>query len=125
LRSKLLSYLARKIEMSSKLFNEYVERLRGKYTKSIILLHGSRATGRQLPYSDYDLIVVLEQVDNRFKLIEEMRRLKPMGISVDLTVISINELDDPIIRMMLRESKVLYNGLNLKLNVNGPYTLTA
>ncbi len=90
-----------------------MKRLSQEVPKSTILLFGSRARGDSLPYSDYDIAVILEHVDDKVKVVERLRRLKPKGLSLDLIVVSIDELNDPIIKEMLRDSKVLYDGLGL------------
>jgi len=77
------------------------------------VLFGSRARGAHLPYSDYDIAVILRRVDNKFSTIEELRRLKPRGLPLDLLVIRVNELSDPLILGMFKKSRVLYDGLNI------------
>ena len=105
--------LAKKRVETEKLLSEYVKRISRELPKSTIVLFGSRARGNHLPYSDYDIAVVLEHVDDKIGVIEKLRRLKPRGISVDLVVFSLEELEDPIVREMLREGKVLYDGLGV------------
>ncbi len=60
-------------------------------------------------------MVTVERADDKLKLLENMRRLKPHGISVDLLVLGVDELDDLVIAKTLEKSKILYNGLNLDL----------
>ena len=87
LRKKLLKSRARKIREGDKLLREYVEKISRKYPKSTIILFGSRARGDYLPYSDYDIAVVLQKVDDKISEIEELRKLKPKGLPLDLLVI--------------------------------------
>ncbi len=94
---------------------EYVKRIIRKYPRSAIVLFGSRAKGEETPYSDYDLTVILEDIDDKLKIIMDLRRLKPHGLDLDLIVLDKNDLDDPLIKAMLRTRKILYNGLNLDL----------
>ncbi len=114
-RRTLLKAWTKRIASSSRLLEEYVQRLARRYPKTTIVLFGSRARGEESPSSDYDLAVIVPEASDKLKLIEEMRRLKPHGISVDLLVIGVNELEDPVIARMLEKSKILYNGLGLKL----------
>ena len=106
---------ARKTASSPKLLEEYVQRLSKEYPRSTIILFGSRARGEESASSDYDIMVIVEEADDKLKLLENMRRLKPHGISVDLLVLGVDELDDPVIAKMLEKSKILYNGLHLDL----------
>ncbi len=112
LRSRLLKYLAEKKRISEKLLREYVDKLRSTIPRSTILLFGSRARGEQVPYSDYDIAVILENVEDRIKIVENLRRLKPRGLNLDLIVLSVSDLEDPIIREMLKNSIKLHNGLH-------------
>jgi len=114
LRSKLLRYLARRKKQSNKLLQEYVERLKQEVPKSIILLFGSRAKGECLPYSDYDVAVILEDLDNKLDVIEKLRRLKPKGLDLDLIVLSIDELNDKLVKEMLKDSIILYKGIEIE-----------
>ena len=116
LRSKLLKYLARKKKQSNKLLLEYVEKLKQKVPKSIILLFGSRARGEYLPYSDYDVAVILEDSDNKLYVTEKLRRLKPKGLDLDLIVLSIDELNDKLVKEMLRNSIILYKGIEIEIS---------
>jgi len=117
LRRKLLKSRARKIREGDKLLREYVEKISRKYPKSTIILFGSRARGDYLPYSDYDLVVVLQEVDDKISTIEEFRRLKPRGLPLDLLVIRVDELSDPLILKMFRKFKILYNGLKINSEI--------
>ena len=115
LRSKLLKYLVKKQRARNNLLYKYIERLKKNKPRSTILLFGSRARGEQLPYSDYDIAVILEQVDDKLKTVEKLRRLKPRGLDLDLIVFSLKELYDPLVKNMLENALILYNGLDIKL----------
>ncbi len=92
-----------------------MEKIRLMYPRSAIILVGSRARGDYLPYSDYDIVIVLEHVDDKLRLIEELRKLKPRGLSLDLIVVSLEEIHtDPIIRQMLTTHKILYDKLGVE-----------
>ena len=115
MRSKLLKYLVKKQRTRNNLLHKYIERLKKNKPRSTIILFGSRAEGKQLPYSDYDIAIILEQVDDKLKTVEELRRLKPRGLDLDLVVFSLEELDDPLVKSMLENASILYNGLDIKL----------
>lgn len=107
---KLLRSLAKKKAKSEELLREYVHRLASAYPHAMVVLFGSRARGDHLPYSDYDIALVLpdEECQDRLEETLRARRLKPRGISVDLVIICDSELEDPLIKQMLSSSKVLY-----------------
>ncbi len=91
----------------------FVERVRERYPHSTILLFGSRARGDNLPYSDYDVAVILERVEDRLREAEELAKLKPSRLPLDLVVLEPGDLQDPLIAKMLTPCKVLYDGLGL------------
>ncbi|PCN49872.1 DNA polymerase subunit beta [Candidatus Geothermarchaeota archaeon ex4572_27] len=113
LRSRLLRSSMDKVKRGPKLLEEYVGRIVGRYPRSTIMLFGSRALERHLPHSDYDVAVVLEEVGDKLSVVEELRRLKPRGLPLDLIVLQVDELSDPLTSKMLEGSKVLYDGLSL------------
>jgi len=114
LRERFLRSRAKKIKEGEKLLSEYVERISKRYPESTIVLFGSRARGNHLPYSDYDVAVILREVRNKLLVIEELRKLKPRGLPLDLLVIQVTELSDPLIVRMFKECKVLYDGLKIR-----------
>ncbi len=61
-----------------------------------ITLYGARAKGDQRPDSDYELLVILDQVDDRRAARIEVRRLlDDLPISKDVIVAPLAALDDP------------------------------
>lgn len=80
-----------------------------------IILFGSRARGDQRPDSDYDLLVVMDQVqDRRAARLEVRRLLDDLPISKDVLVASISDIDDPddppwgALYWALQEGKTIY-----------------
>ena len=113
LRGKFLRSRLRRVREEEALLKKYVRRITATFPKCAVLLFGSRAKGEHLPYSDYDLTVVLNEVKDKVSLIEILRRLKPRGLPLDLIVIEKEELSDPLIKKMLEGSKTLHDGLNV------------
>ncbi len=114
LRKKTLKVMRRVLDTSGLMLNEYVNRLRNMHTRSTIVLFGSRARGTSLPYSDYDIMFIIDKVDEKVSTIEEIVRLKPHLLPVDVVVISVKELSDPLVRKMLEEGcQILYDGLGI------------
>jgi len=114
LRRRLLKHAMTKKMNEEQLLIEYIERIKRNYPRSTIILFGSRAKGRQLPYSDYDIAVVLENIDDKLEMTIKLRRLKPHGLDLDLIVLDKRELEDPMIKAMLGEKRILYDGLSIR-----------
>ncbi|WP_243671532.1 hypothetical protein [Vulcanisaeta sp. JCM 16161] len=47
-----------------------------------------------------------------------LRSLKPEGLFLDLLVLSADDVDDPVIKEMLRGCKLLYDGLGMGKRLN-------
>ncbi len=114
LRRRLLKHAMTKKMNEEQLLIEYIERIKRNYPRSTIILFGSRAKGGQLPYSDYDIAVVLENIDDKLEMTIKLRRLKPHGLDLDLIVLDKRELEDPMIKAMLGEKRILYDGLSIR-----------
>ncbi len=113
LRKLLLKSRAEKLRKANDLLRELVNNISSEFPRSAVVLFGSRAQGKYSPQSDFDIAVVLEEVEDKFETITRLRRLKPPGISLDLVLLTVRELEDPLMRKMLEGGRVLYNGLNL------------
>ena len=114
LRRRLLKHAMTKKMNEEQLLIEYIERIKRNYPRSTIILFGSRAKGGQLPYSDYDIAVVLENIGDKLEMTIKLRSLKPHGLDLDLIVLDKRELEDPMIKAMLGEKKILYDGLSIR-----------
>ena len=109
----MLRALAESVRRREELLAQFVESLAKTEPRSTVVLFGSRAVGRHAPHSDFDIAVILEQVGDAASIAEALRRLRPRGLPLDLVVLGIEDLADPIIRSMLKGCVVLYNGLAL------------
>ncbi len=94
-------------------FTEFVEAIRSKFPRCAVFLFGSRATGKHKPSSDFDVIVVMEGQFDEAEMAAELLRLKPSGIPVDLIVLRRADLIRRDVRLLLRNSVLLYDGLGL------------
>ena len=115
-RRRVLQSLRKRVSELDRYLDTYVQELRKRYPDTSILLVGSRAQRRALPYSDYDLVVVARSIDEsrRIHAVIEMFRLKPHDLPLDLILVSIDELGDPLIAKMLSEGCVaLHDGLGI------------
>ena len=110
--------LARKLaEMRVKLdslLKAYLDRLRSTYSLSTIVLFGSRARGSSLPYSDYDIAIILAEPIDVIEEAVKARKLKPPALPVAVLILSPESLEDPLVARMLEGCIVLHDGLDLK-----------
>ena len=113
LRELFLRRRAELIKRQDELFREFTRKITCKYRKCSIVLFGSRARGTHVSYSDYDVAVIFEKISDGFKLIEELRRLKPRGFSLDLIVFELKDLEDPLVKKMLSDCVILYDALKV------------
>ncbi len=95
------------------LLHSYVEALKRVYPASAVLLFGSRARGDHLPYSDYDVALVLPSVGDPLAEAVRARSLKPPRLPADVLVLALDQLRDPLVERMLRGCVVLYDGLGV------------
>ncbi|RLG46996.1 MAG: nucleotidyltransferase domain-containing protein [Thermoproteota archaeon] len=108
-----------------KKFSDYVERLKVKLGhKSTILLFGSRASGKARESSDFDVAVILPEIEDKLALLYELIRIRPEGLPVDVVALSLEELYDPIFRKMLDPCIILYDGLGVGKKLRSPEVST-
>lgn len=81
-----------------------------------VLLFGSRARGEVRPGSDFDFLVILASVEDRFaEMVRLQRSLMPLKIPADVLVYSVQDVEDwvgvrqTLICRALEEGIVLYD----------------
>jgi len=95
-----------------RLLRREADRLRRQPPRSTILLFGSRARREARAASDYDVAIILPNPDPLEEVIRA-RRARPRGLRVDVVVLGIRQLGDPVYAQMLDGAVVLHDGLNL------------
>ena len=92
-----------------------VERIVARFQPARILLFGSRARGTDNRWSDVDLLVVMDEVeDKRSAAVEMSRALGDLTVSKDIVVTTPDEIArrgnvvGSVLRAALREGKVVY-----------------
>ena len=101
-------FLERLLEVVKKLYN-------GKVS---LILFGSRATKYYSDFSDFDIMVVLEKVKDALgeaiKIRRNLRNFKERRYPLDLVIVEIQDLSSPLVKQMLKNHLLLYDGLNVK-----------
>lgn len=105
--TRRLDVYAERLKAWEEAFREFVETLcrDGRVVKAY--LAGSRARGDNLPYSDYDVVVVVKPGVDKIDAAVELRRLRRRGFPLDLLVITADEALDPLYSELLRHAKPL------------------
>ena len=88
-------------------FREYAERLCRDPLVLEAYLVGSRARGDHLPYSDYDVAVVVPAGADKLEAAERLRALRRRPFPLDLVVLDEEEARSPLFRRMLEEGRPL------------------
>ncbi len=109
----------RREEVSSykKIFDEFIEALKRKYPRCTIILFGSRAVKRHRASSDFDVTVVMEGSFDEVEMAAKILRLRSRGIPIDLLVINRDSLDSKEVKILLKDFKVIYDGLGISRKV--------
>ncbi|MEL9908629.1 MAG: nucleotidyltransferase domain-containing protein [Desulfurococcus sp.] len=96
-----------RLKIYEEAFREFVEALCRSDKIIDAFLVGSRARGDNLPYSDYDIVVVVPSNIDKLSVAEELRRLRKKSFPLDLIPLYKDELNDPIYSEMLRYARKL------------------
>ena len=101
--------------MTAEIISIVVDRIVGQFQPTKIILFGSQARGDAKEYSDIDLLVVMQNVQDKRQAAIEMRRsLRDLPISKDIVVTTPDEVAKlrhvagTIIHDAFREGRVLH-----------------
>ena len=95
-------------------FSEAAARMLGD--SATLVLFGSRARGEAGPASDYDVAAIFAERpsgDEYWRLLSEIRSAKPAGLPLDVVLLGLEELEDPLVRRMLDGCVILHDGLRI------------
>lgn len=116
-RLEFFKYLGERVRRYNTLFKTFIDNLVKEYDgKLTIFLFGSRARGDNRPSSDFDILIVVEEGKLEDHYLKSMK-CKPPELPVDILIVYPQDLSNPIIKQMLVDSKVIFNGLSIDLTV--------
>ncbi|MEM2187512.1 MAG: nucleotidyltransferase domain-containing protein [Thermofilaceae archaeon] len=119
--SEYLRWRAELLKRQNELLDEFVKNVAERLGRCAVLLFGSRAHGNHLPYSDFDIAIVVEEAVDKLSLIEELRALKPRGLPLDLIIFEREDLKSPVVKKMLEGAIIVYDSLQLHFPDNGDH----
>jgi predicted nucleotidyltransferase len=79
-----------------------------------VILFGSFAHNRAVPGSDVDILIVLRSDSRRFidRIAAYLDAFSEIGIAVDVFPYTVDELDNPVVKIALATGKVLFEREN-------------
>ncbi|GAB6148251.1 nucleotidyltransferase domain-containing protein [Stetteria hydrogenophila] len=101
MRTPNLRVYAERMKAWEGAFREFVEVLCRNGNVLEVYLSGSRARGNSLPYSDYDVVVIVREARDPVEEAVRLRRLRRRSFPLDLLVLTPSEARDPLYRGML------------------------
>ena len=103
----LYQVLARRLKQWEEAFNDFVKALCRDPNVLKAYLVGSRARGEALPYSDYDVVVVVPDGLDKLEEAVRLRRLRERPFPLDLIVIHVSEENDKLYEKMMEKARRL------------------
>ncbi len=101
--------------LSSEIISGIKRRILSKYPSEKIILFGSQATGKADMKSDVDLLLVMHNPKNKFRLMDQITSdLLPLNYAFDVIILSLDELNrdkkypGTVARYSSQEGIVLY-----------------
>jgi len=97
--------MAERVRGWSEAFEEYTKNLCRESIVVEAYLVGSRARGDHLPYSDYDIVVVVPDHVDKLEAAYRLRRIRKKSFPLDLIVLHISEKTEKLYTEMMRDSE--------------------
>ncbi len=120
LRRKFLKKRLEVIKQANNLFEKFVKKLSSALSNhASIILFGSRARRTSGSASDFDLLIIHDGIP-RETLEELIFKYHPRSIPLDILFLETSEVDfhSEIFKKMIRDAKLLHDGLNISLLLN-------
>jgi len=97
--------MAERVRGWSEAFEEYTKNLCRESIVVEAYLVGSRARGDHLPYSDYDIVVVVPDHVDKLEAAYRLRRIRKKSFPLDLIVLHTSETTEKLYTEMMRDSE--------------------
>jgi predicted nucleotidyltransferase len=107
LRARFYRLMRDRVSRMEEDFRVFVEELcRSGLAKEVYLV-GSRARGDSMPYSDYDIVLVIGGEIDPLDVVEKVRLTRRARVPLDVVVLREDELRDPVYGEMLKYKRKL------------------
>lgn len=109
------TYLSKLKKESENYQKRIVRSIKEVYGEDItIILFGSRARGDHSLKSDFDVLVITKTPgDILGNIVKIRRRLGQKTFGIDIVVIKPEDMTNPVVKRMMENIKVLYDGLGI------------
>jgi predicted nucleotidyltransferase len=107
LRARFYELMRDRVSRVEEDFRVFVEELcRSGLAKEVYLV-GSRARGDSMPYSDYDIVLIVGSEVDPLHVVEKVRLTRRARVPLDVVVLREDELGDPLYGEMLKYKRRL------------------
>ncbi len=107
LRARFYRLMMDRVSKMEEDFRVFVEELCRSGLAREVYLVGSRARGDSMPYSDYDIVLVVGSDVDPLDVVEKVRLTRRARVPLDVVVLREDELGDPLYGEMLKYKRRL------------------
>ena len=107
LRARFYKLMRGRVSRMEEDFRVFVEELCRSCLAKEVYLVGSRARGDSMPYSDYDIVLVIGGGIDPLDVAEKVRLTRVTRVPLDVVVLREDELGDPVYGEMLKYKRKL------------------
>jgi predicted nucleotidyltransferase len=107
LRARFYKLMRDRVSRMEEDFRVFVEELCRSCLAKEVYLVGSRARGDSMPYSDYDIVLVIGGEIDPLGVVEKVRLTRVTRVPLDVVVLREDELGDPVYGEMLKYKRKL------------------
>ena len=107
LRARFYKLMRDRVSRVEEDFRMFVEELCRSCLAKEVYLVGSRARGDSMPYSDYDIVLIVGSEVDPLDVVEKVRLTRVTRVPLDVVVLREDELGDPVYGEMLKYKRKL------------------
>jgi len=98
-----------------KFLKKLLDTIKSIYSNQVtVILFGGRARGTSSDYGDFDIMVILDEVDDPLEeAIKIRKKIREKEYPLDLLILEKEDVEKPIVKKMLEPHIVLYDGLKI------------